>query len=262
VAWLLILLLAMLLAPLFAPYNPYDISFAPLSSPSSAHWLGVNDGGIDILSELLYGLHHTARFGLLAGSASLILGVLIGLISGWFGGLTDLLWMRLADTILAIPTIMLLILTSVFLEPSPFVLALLLAALTWPGTARIIRSQTLLCKQQLHIGAVRQMGGSSGYIITCHLLPELYPLAMIGLIGKLRMAIFMEASLAYLGLFSADHLSLGLSIRSALEFYYLDSWWHWLLPPVICLALLLLIPTLIGVRLEREFNPRLPEVVQ
>ena len=103
------------------------------------------------------------------------------------------------------------------------------------------------------------MGASGRYIILRHLLPELYPLALISLIAKLRQTFFLEASLAFLGLFSADHLSLGLIIRYAADYYYLDIWWHWLLPAIFCLSLLLLIPTMIGIGLEKEFSPHLQE---
>jgi peptide/nickel transport system permease protein len=248
-----------LLGPVFAPYNPHDVSFEPLSPPSAEHWLGVNDGGMDILSELFTGLSNTIVFGLAAGSTGLILGIVIGLASAWFGGVIDQVLMRLADIILSIPAVMVLILLAAFFRPSPLILALTLAAMAWPTTAKSVRAQALVLKNSLHILAAKRMGGSNGYIIVKHLMPELFPLYLIGFAAKTRMAMFMEASLAFLGLFDPSRKSLGLMISYALKYYYLDIWVNWLLPPIICLTLLIMTATFLAVSLEKVFDPRLKE---
>jgi peptide/nickel transport system permease protein len=203
----MIMAVAAVFGPLLAPYDPHDMSFPPLSPPSGEHWLGVNDGGMDIGSELLFGLRNTLAFGLATGTAGLVLGVLIGLTSAWVGGLTDHFFMRLADIILAIPAVMALILLAAFFRPSPFILALALAALAWPTTAKGVRAQALVIKNSLHVRAVRRMGGSTAYTIFRHLMPELFPLYLIGFAAKVRMAVFMEASLAFLGLFDPSRKS-------------------------------------------------------
>jgi len=99
----LLLGLLVLLGPMLAPHDPHDMSFRPLSPPSAVHWLGVNDGGMDIFSELLYGIRNTVGFGLLTGIVALFFGVAVGLAAAWFGGLLDQIMMRLADILLAIP---------------------------------------------------------------------------------------------------------------------------------------------------------------
>jgi peptide/nickel transport system permease protein len=248
-----------LLGPMLAPHDPHDISFRPLSPPSAMHWLGVNDGGMDILSELLYGIRNTVGFGLLTGIVALFLGVAIGLVAAWFGGFLDQIMMRLADILLAIPAIMILILTAALFRPSPVILALILAIMSWPTTAKAIRSQALVVKNRLHIQASRQMGASGCYIIVKHLMPELFPLYLIGFATKARMAMFMEASLAFLGLFDPSRKSLGLMIGYALKYYYLDIWWNWIMPPVILLTLLIMTVTFLAVSLEKIFDPRLKE---
>jgi peptide/nickel transport system permease protein len=245
--------------PPLVPYDPHDISFTPLSPPSVEHWLGVNDGGMDIFSELLHGLRNTAVFGLICGSAGLVLGVWVGLFAAWVGGWLDTFFMRLAEILLAIPTVMILVLAAAFFRPSPLILALILAFLAWPTTAKPIRAQALVLKQSLHVQAARQMGGSSGYIIFKHLLPELFPLCLIGFLAKTRMAMFMEASLAFLGLLDPGRKSLGVMIRFALKYYYLDVWWHWLMPPILCLTWMMTAFTFLAVSLEKVFDPRLRE---
>jgi peptide/nickel transport system permease protein len=257
----LALLLAFMVAagPWLAMHDPHDMSFQPLSPPSSEHWLGVNDGGMDIFSELLHGIRNTVVFGLMTGVTALVIGVVIGLVCAWFGGVPDLFLMRLADILLAIPAIMILILVAAFFRPSPLTLGLILAALSWPTTAMAIRAQALVVKKSVHIQAARQMGASGAYIIARHLMPELFPLYLIGFAAKARMAMFMEASLSFLGLFDPSRKSLGMMISYALKYYYLDIWWNWLIPPILCLTLLIMTVTFLAVSLEKVFDPRLKE---
>ena len=252
---------AAVLGPLLAPYDPHDISFMPLSPPSADHWLGINDGGMDILSELFFSLRNTLCFGLTAGTCGLIIGILTGLMAAWWGGWVDQMLMRLADVILAIPAVMILILLAAFFRPSPWILALTLALLAWPTTAKAVRAQALVLKRSLHIQAARHMGASSGYIIGRHLMPELFPLYLISFAAKTRMAMFMEASLAFLGLFDPGRKSLGVMIAYGIKYYYLDVWLNWLLPPIICLSLLIMTATFLSISLEKVFDPRLKEAL-
>jgi len=257
----LLLGLLVLAGPWVAMHDPYDMSFRPLSRPSSEHLLGINDGGMDILSELLHGIRNTVVFGVLTGMTALVIGILIGLVSAWFGGAADHMLMRFSDILLAIPAVMILILVAAFFRPSPLLLSLILAFLSWPTTAKAIRAQTLVIKRSLHVQAARQMGASGAYIIARHLMPELFPLYLIGFAAKARMAMFMEASLSFLGLFDPSRKSLGMMISYALKFYYLDIWWNWLVPPILCLTLLIMAVTFLAVSLEKVFDPRLKEAL-
>ncbi len=249
--------LVALIGPFLAPFDPWDMNFPPISPPSTAHWLGVNDGGQDIFSELLYAVRNTVAFGLLSGSAALVLGVALGLVSGWYGGAADAFLMRLADVLLAVPAVMILILTAALFRPEPWMLSGVLSALMWPTIAKTIRAQTLSLKSSLHVRAAAQMGGSGLYVLRRHLMPEMFPLYLIGFAAKARMAMFMEASLAFLGLFDPSRKSLGMMISYALQFYYMDVWWNWLLPPILCLSLLIMGVTFLAVSLEKVLDPRL-----
>ena len=251
------LALLMAVGPFLAGHDPHDMGFTPLSAPSPEHWLGVNDGGMDIFAELVVGIRNTAAFGLITGITGLLIGVVVGLVCAWRGGWTDHLLMRLSDMLLAIPSVMILILAAVFFRPSSLILGLLLAVLTWPTIAKVIRSQALVVKNSLHIQAARQMGASGAYIIVRHMMPELFPLYLVGFAAKARMAMFMEASLSFLGLFDPSRKSLGMMIKYALQYYYLDIWWNWLFPPILCLTLMIMAVTFLAVGLERFFDPRL-----
>ena len=253
--------LTILAGPLLVPFDPWDMSFTPISPPSTEHFLGINDGGQDIFSELIFAIRNTVTFGLVSGLVALGVGVIIGLVAGWLGGFVDMILMRLADVLLAIPAIMILILTAALFRPSPFVLSLILAGLMWPTISKAIRAQTLTLRESLHVKAAVQIGGSNWYIIRRHLMPEMFPLYLIGLAAKTRMAMFMEASLAFLGLFDPSRKSLGMMIGYAVKYYYLDIWWNWLLPPIVCLSLLIMAVTFLAISLEKVLDPRLKEAL-
>lgn len=250
-----------LAGPQLVPFDPWDMSFTPISPPSAEHFLGINDGGQDIFSELIFAIRNTVTFGLVSGLVALGVGVIIGLVAGWLGGFVDMILMRLADVLLAIPAIMILILTAALFRPSPFVLSLILAGLMWPTISKAIRAQTLTLRESLHVKAAAQIGGSNWYIIRRHLMPEMFPLYLIGLAAKTRMAMFMEASLAFLGLFDPSRKSLGTMIAYAVKYYYMDIWWNWLLPPIVCLSLLIMAVTFLAISLEKVLDPRLKEAL-
>lgn len=142
------LCLAALVGPLLTPYDAHDMAFTPLAPPSGKHPLGVNDGGMDILTELLYSLRNTASFGILTALAALLLGGVIGMVSAWFGGWVDHVLMRVADILLAIPSIMILILTAALFRPTLGVLVLILATMSWPTTDKAFRAQTFVLKKK------------------------------------------------------------------------------------------------------------------
>jgi peptide/nickel transport system permease protein len=241
-------------------YDPYNASFSPLSPPSAQHWLGVNDAGMDIFSELTRAVKNTVLFGVLSATAALALGIFAGLTAAWKGGLIGNLLMRLSEVLMSVPPVMVMIIIASFARPSAVTLAFTLSLISWPTTAKAIRSQALSLREKLHVRAARDMGGTSSYIIIRHLLPELFPLYLIGFIAKMRMAVFMEASLAFLGLFDPARKSLGSMIRYALQYYYLDVWLNWLIPPVACFSLIIMSITFLAISLEEIFDPRLKEI--
>ncbi|MCD4716683.1 MAG: ABC transporter permease [Desulfobacterales bacterium] len=249
------------LGPTLVPFDPWDMSFSPISPPSATHFLGINDGGQDIFSELFFAIRNTVTFGLACGLVALFVGVILGLIAGWMGGIVDMILMRVADILLAIPAIMVLILAASLFRPSPWILALILSGMMWPTISKAIRAQTLTLKESLHVKAAAQIGASNWYIIRRHLMPEMFPLYLIGFAAKARMAMFMEASLAFLGLFEPSRKSLGMMIAFALKYYYMDIWWNWLLPPIVCLSLLIMAVTFLAISLEKVLDPRLKEAL-
>ncbi|MBN1954296.1 MAG: ABC transporter permease [Anaerolineae bacterium] len=249
-----------LLAGVLAPYDPHAFSGQPLERPSPAHPLGTNDAGHDILSELLYGARISLTVALGAAVGTVALGALVGGVAGTVGGWLDGLLMRLVDVLLALPRLPLLILLVAFLGAGLAQTTVVIALLFWPATARVVRAQVQSVRQRGYVRMARSWGGSPGYLLHRHVLPQIGPLLLSGLVTAAGQAVAMEAGLAFLGLGDPTAKSWGLMMRFALNLPGLlltDRWLWWLLPPGLCVTLLILALTFTGVGLETRLHPRL-----
>jgi peptide/nickel transport system permease protein len=253
-------LLVALAAPLLAPYDPHAFSGQPLERPGPAHVLGTNDAGQDILSELIYGARISLAVGLGAGLGTVALGLLVGGVAGYAGGPLDGVLMRLVDVILILPRLPLLILLAAFLGSGLAQTMAIISLLFWPATARAIRAQVQSLRQRGYVKMARNFGGSAGYVLRRHILPAVSPLIAFGLVAAAGRAVAMEAGLAFLGLGDPAAKSWGLMMRFALNLPGLlltDRWLWWLLPPGLCITLLILALTYVGMGLEVRLHPRL-----
>jgi peptide/nickel transport system permease protein len=260
VAVLGLFILVALTAPLLAPYDPHAFSGQPLERPSLAHPLGTNDAGQDILSELLYGARVSLAVGLGAALGTVALGLLVGGVAGYVGGPLDALLMRLVDIMLILPRLPLLILLAAFLGSGLAQTVAIISLLFWPTTARLIRAQVQSQRVRGYVKMARNFGGGTAYVLRRHILPAIAPLIVFGLIAAAGRAVAMEAGLAFLGLGDPTAKSWGLMMRFALDLPGLlltDRWLWWLLPPGLCLTLLILALTYAGMGLERYLQPRL-----
>lgn len=256
-AILLFLSTSAVLAPVIAPHDPWDYSFQYLQQPSMDHFLGTNDIGYDIFSELLWSLRTSILFGISVATIACTLGILVGVSAALIGGTYDVIVMRIADALLAIPSILILILIAAYFKPSLFVLIITLSLIIWQTVARGTRAQTLTLKTKLHIKAAQNMGASTFYIMRKHIIPELFPLYAMGFITKAKIAVFMEAGLSFLGIFDPTTKSLGIMISYATHHLYLDIWFNWLLPPVLSLSMIIISLAFISYAVEEISDPRL-----
>lgn len=257
---LVLFILAALAAPLLAPYDPHDFSGQPLERPSPAHPLGTNDVGQDILSELIYGVRISLMVGLGAALGTVALGLIVGAVAGYTGGRLDTLLMRLVDVMLTLPRLPLLILLAAFLGSGLVQTIVIISLLFWPSTARVIRAQVQSARQRCYVKMARTFGGGAGYVLRRHILPSIAPLIAFGLITAAGQAVAMEAGLAFLGLGDPTAKSWGLMMRFALDLPGLlltDRWLWWLLPPGLCITLLILALTYVGIGMERRLHPQL-----
>jgi len=247
-------------APLLAPYDPHAFTSQPLERPGPAHPLGANDVGQDILSELIYGARVSLAIAASAATGTVALGTLVGGAAGYTGGWLDELSMRLVDVLMTLPRLPLLILLAAFLGAGPVQTATTIALLFWPATARVIRARVQALRQRGYVRMARGFGGGPGYVLLRHILPEIGPLAAAALVTAAGRAVAMEAGLAFLGLGDPTAKSWGLMIRFALNLSGLlltDRWLWWLLPPGVCITLLILALTFTGMGLERAWHPGL-----
>ncbi|HEV2022856.1 MAG TPA: ABC transporter permease [Terriglobales bacterium] len=194
--------LCALLAPWIAPHDPAFIELpARLAAPSSAHWLGTDELGRDILSRLLYG----ARISLLVGgsvvAASLFLGLIFGSLAGYYGGLLDRFFtVIIMNAFLAFPGFLLAIAFVAFLGPGLFNLILALSIGGWVGYARLVRAQVLATREREFVEAARALGASDWRIITRHILPNIIQPVIVQAAIGMAGAVLAEATMSFLGL--------------------------------------------------------------
>jgi peptide/nickel transport system ATP-binding protein/peptide/nickel transport system permease protein len=246
-------------APYIAPYDPYARSGKPFEAPSAAHWLGTNDVGQDIFSEVLVGTRISLLIGVAAALISILAGALVGLAAGYFGGRVDAVLMRIVDAFLTIPMLPVMILIAAFLGPSFWNIIIVIGILSWASPARVIRSQALTVKNRGYIEAVHALGGKPSYIIFRHILPPTLSIIISELIVMSSRAILLESSLSFLGLGDPTKKSWGIILyyAQARSAFLTKAWIWWVVPPGVLITLLVISFAYIGNSLEQVANPRL-----
>jgi peptide/nickel transport system permease protein len=248
-----------IVGPLFLP-DPYFadfISHAPPAPPSAAHLLGTDTSGRDVLARAVLGARTSLIVGFGAVAVYVTIGTLIGVVAGYFGSWPDQVLMRLTDTVLSIPTLLLVIIFVSVVGPSLTSVIAVIGLLGWPQVARIVRGQLLQLREAEFISAARVLGVGDRGVVTRHLLPNLVgPLTVVATFG-IANAILLEASLSFLGLgVQAPEPSLGNMIIEARAPAVLQGApWFWL-PPGILIALLVLGVNFIGDGLRDALDPR------
>lgn len=190
-----------ILSTWIVPQDPYAMNMAErLQAPSSAHWFGTDSFGRDLLSRLMLGARLSLAVGVGAVAGALVLGVTLGLISGYFGGWIDLGIMRMVDIFLAFPAILLALMFVAALGPSTRNVVIAIALISWTTYARLVRASTLSTREQDYITAARVIGAGSARILWSHILPNVIgPIIVVATLG-LGTAIIAAASLSFLGL--------------------------------------------------------------
>jgi len=245
-------------AGFLAPYNPKALSGNPYEPPSHRHPLGTDDVGHDILSQLIYGSRTSLLVGILSAFGCIAIGVIVGLMAGYAGGLTDELLMRLTDIVLVIPYIVFVIVLVAYLGPSIWNIILSISVLGWPSIARMVRSHVLSLKSSLYVEAARSMGAGGGYIMSKHILPGLIPLILPIYVLTVMDGILTEAGLSFLGLGDPTRPSWGILLYYAqIRGAFVRRLWWWVLPPGLMITIAGLGFLLLGSSLEEYFNPRL-----
>lgn len=197
----LVMSLAAVAAPLIAPYDPNALHrHAILSPPSAEFWLGTDRLGRDLFSRLLYGGRVSLWVGFVAVGISTLIGVVLGLVSGYFRGWVDECIMRIVDVMLCFPSFFLLLSVIAFLEPSLFNIMIVIGLTSWMGVARLVRAETLSLREREFVDAARLAGCSTARILWRHILPNALAPVLISATLGVAGAILVESSLSFLGL--------------------------------------------------------------
>ena len=242
---------------------------ARLEPPTASHLLGTDSLGRDVLNQTVHGARISMLIGLLATFVTLVVGVILGIISGFFGGRTDVIIMRITDFFLVLPTFVLaLILAPIVLDiigngefvgvrTTLIVIVIVIGITSWATTARIIRAQTLSVKERAFIDRARVIGASGWHTMRVHILPNVMGLIVANAVLIFAGAILTETTLAFIGLGDPFAPSWGQLLGAAQEAGApgLGAWW-WYVPPGACIVLVVLAFTLIGGALDDLLNPK------
>ena len=259
---LVVIVFLAIFAPVVAPFDPKTSeglgSSDIYNSPSAEHWLGTDDAGKDVLSSFIYGSRVSLIVGFFAAFISIVIGGVIGIVAGFYGGQLENILMRFTDTMLVIPDLPLIVVIVALTKPSLLNIIFVIGLLGWTTTARIVRSQTLAVKSRKFVLRARAIGAGNGHIILHHILPLVLPLLVVNAILVISLAILNESTLSFLGLGDPTAISWGQMLnyafgRGAMS---VGAWWA-LATPGFGIVWVVLSLTLLGHGLEQVLNPRL-----
>ena len=250
-----------LAAPLLASAEGLEVTKATggvLEPPSSEYWLGTDDQGRSVLTLLIWGARISLFVGLAATVISMVIGTLVGLVSGYSSGWSAAVLFRLTEWFLVIPFLPLAIVLATVLGRSLFNIALVIGVTSWPSTALLIRSQTLSIKERAYIERARVLGAGRWHQIRKHVLPNVMPMVFANTTLTVAIAILAETTLSFLGLGDPTRVSWGSMLEDAFQVGAITTgaWWF-IVPPGVCVVLVVLAFTLVGQALEEVLNPRL-----
>ena len=242
-------------APLIAPYGEAEQDvLARLQPPSAAHWFGTDELGRDVLSRILYGSRLSLAIGILPSVISLAIGIVLGLLAGYFGGWADYVIMRLADVMLSVPSLLLAMVVMYTLGSSTVNLFVALSMVGWASVARVVRSQTLSLKESEYVEAAQSIGVSRFNIMRRHILPNCVP-SLIGLFTlNVPAAILSESSLSFLGIGAQPPAaSWGLMVNQSKQFLFTQPWLA--LAPCVAIMVVVLAFNFLGDGLRDVLDP-------
>jgi peptide/nickel transport system permease protein len=258
---LIVFILVAVFAPLLADSKGLlktEATGDVLAPPSSSYWLGTDEAGRSVLTLLIYGARVSLLVGLFATVISMLLGTFIGIASGFLRGWVGGILYRLTEWFLVIPFVPLALVLATLLNGSLYTVGFVIGVTSWPGTALLIRAQTLSIKNRPYLERARVLGAGNWHQMRKHILPNVMPMVFANTTLTVAGAILAETTLSFLGLGDPTRISWGTMLDSAFSngALTLGAWWF-LFPPGVCVILVVLSFSLVGQALEAIFNPRL-----
>ena len=253
--------LVALLAPVLANHDSIEVTKATgnvLEAPSARFPLGTDGNGRSVLALLVWGSRISLLVGMLATLISMVIGTVVGLMSGFFEGRTAAVLFRLTEWFLVLPFLPLAIVLASVLGRSLLNIAVVIGVTSWPGTALLIRSQTLSIKERPYLERARVLGAGRWQLMSRHVLPNVMPMVFANTTLTVAIAILSETTLSFLGLGDPTRVSWGSMLEDAFSVGAMTTgaWWF-IVPPGVCVVLVVLSFTLVGQALEEVLNPRL-----
>lgn len=258
-----IFLVLAVIGPSIVPYEPYEeivdeMGLVPDDkTPSREHWFGVTRFGYDVFSQTIVSARTAIIVGLISAVMVVFVGANLGLIAGYYGGWIDETVMRITDIAYGIPFLPMAIVLMTLLGRGVSNVIIVVVALFWRTTTRVIRAQVLTIKERPFIDAARVAGAGNLRIIYRHIAPNVLPMAFLYVALAVGWAVIAEASISFLGFGDPDSVSWGQMIHYVFAAQMFRQAWWWFLPPGLCIVLLVMATFWIGLAYEKVVNPRL-----
>lgn len=247
------------IGPLLYEYDHFSYFLGPrIGSPTEGYRLGFDEMGRDVLGTVIYGTRASLAIGIFVTLIVVVIGASLGIASGYFGGIIDILIMRITEAISILPTIPLILTLSAIIGQDFKNIIIILGLTSWTGTCKLVRAQTLSIKQRNYVERARAIGASDTYIMVKHILPNVFPLIFSNIILTVQGSIMAESTLAFLGVGDPNIPTWGQLLRSAREQGAITtgSWWLFI-PAGLCLVGLASSFVFIGYGFDEINNPKL-----
>jgi peptide/nickel transport system permease protein len=247
-----------ILAPVVEPHSPSRSSGPSFAPPSSQHPLGTDDAGVDVLSLVIAGAQNSMLVGFAAAAVAVLIGGAVGIVAGYWGGWGETSLVAVTDFFLVIPILPLMIVLAALFGQTIYHIVLVIGLLSWMQVAYVVRAQVRTLKERGFVRRAHSLGASDMTIIRRHILPHVAPLLVAQTVLTVAAAVFFEAALAFVGLGDLQRVSWGTIIQNAFLHTAVSSgaWWA-IVPPGVCIALVVLGCFLIGQGVEEGMNVRL-----
>ena len=226
-----------------------------LIPPNSQFWLGTDDLGRDIWSQVIYSSRISLLIGFLAAALTIFVGSLVGLVAGFYGGKIEEVLMRVTDFFMMLPQLPLMIVLAAVLGPNIWNIIFVVSIVSWPAAARVIRSQVLSLKERAFVEASRCIGASDSSLIFGEIMPNVVPLMFAEAVLVVTEAVYAEAILSFLGLGDPTTISWGMMLHFAFESGVMVKASWWVVPPIVAIIVLILGFTFLGTAVSDVLKP-------
>ena len=244
-------------APLLRTVSPHQTGNAVdiLMAPNTQFWFGTDDLGRDVWSQVIFGSRVSLLIGFISAFATVFTGALVGIIAGFYGGYIEEILMRVVDFFMMLPALPLMIVLAAVMGPSIWNIIFVVSLISWPTTARVVRSQVLSLKERPFVEASRCIGASNSLLMFKEIFPNVVPILFAEAVIMITEAIYAEAVLSFLGLGDPVRMSWGSMLHFAFDSGTMAQAPWWVLPPILSIILLIIGFSFLGTAVSDILKP-------